>query len=168
MKDIKPYDPSAPRTKYTPAQKRVTRYLYETEGLGAAEIEAKSGVHRNIIYRWAKKFNWEQGRHLAIIEKTELQARLEKAEQLGIGEIDQILKAKELMEAQQSVQTVAQTPEGKSVTVSELVPDFRVQNEGLKRAMELTGTKIERKEIEHKGKQEIVHRYEMPEKKPLK
>jgi hypothetical protein len=33
--------------------------------------------------------------------------------------------------------------------------------------MELTGTKIERKEVQHKGGQEVIHRYELPAKRPL-
>lgn len=171
MKDIKPYDPRDRKPHYTESQRRVARFFYEVEGRGISEIVGICGVSRSVLHRWKKKFDWVAGKYSDVMEKTELQARKQKAELLGIGVVDQMVKSKELMEAHsEETEMVPGTDENgnaKMIEVSKRIPDYKIQNEGLKRAMELTGTKIERKEIEHKGSQEIVHTYELPAKKPL-
>ena len=94
------------------------------------------------------------------------QFQMEAAKAQGMGVIEQVTKAKELMEAKTPVQKVV-VQDGKVAEITGLEPDYKTQNEGLKRAIELTGTKIDRKDINVTGSQEVVHRYELPAKAPV-
>lgn len=153
---------------YSENHKKLAKFLFEVEGWRAVDIVEKLGLAcRATFDRWKKEEGWEKGRMAEIIELTELDARRERARQIGIGTVDQMLKAKELMEAGTTVVEEIQQEDGSTVSKETKMPDYKYQNEGLKRAMELTGTKIERQEIEHKGGQEIIHKYELPAKRPL-
>ena len=174
MTNPKNYSPKNPRMTYTAQQKQMVKYLFETEGLNKREIADKTGMNYTSVCRLIRNHKMRPGKNIQLIEQTTIKSRLEKAKQLGIGEVDQMMKAKQLMEADQSVQISvpkkdreSKTVEGQFVNVSIAKPDFKIQNEGLKRAMELTGTKIERKEIALSGGAEVVHRYELPAKKSL-
>jgi hypothetical protein len=150
---------------YTATQEGMARILYECDGLSLPEIAKQCGInHYNTISRWAAKNNWKHKGKKDLVESIQLNARLEKAKLLGLSDIDQLKKAKQLMEAK--TEKVVKI-EGSDAYLTVEKPDYKIQNEGLKRAMELTGTKIEKKEVEHTGSQEVVHRYQLPEKRGL-
>lgn len=77
---------------------------------------------------------------------------------------EQMLKTKVLMDAEKTQTRIIEDEEGRRFEITEDVPDYKTQNEGLKRAMELTGTKIERTEHQHNVSGEIIHKYKLPEK----
>ena len=162
-----PYHKKNPKVRYTAQQKNLCRFLYEYEGLGMEMVSERSGIYINNIRRWAKQDHWQAGKEKDLFEQSKMQYRIEAARKLGLGEAEQMFKAKELMEATQPQLVIVLDKEGKPVEVHTNLPDYKTQNEGLKRAIELTGTKIERREIDIKATSEIVHRYELPEKKAV-
>ncbi|MFC1585032.1 hypothetical protein ACFL5V_05755 [Fibrobacterota bacterium] len=159
------------RKRYSGALQKKAKFLFETEGFNFSRICKEIGItHRNIVYRWSKKEGWQKGRNSELVEATALSARIKKAKEVGIDEVEQMLKAKEMMSATRSQQEITMVKKnGNSVPITRTVlkPDYKIQSEGLKRAMDLTGTKIVQTKVEHKGRQDLVHRYELPIKKEL-
>lgn len=172
MKDLQEIKTTGIKTRqdYTANEERLAKYLYEVEGWKARDIVAKLGLtSTRIFYKWSQAGKWQRGRLAKLIEVAEFDARMERAKQIGIDIPNQMMKAKELMEAGTIIkEEVPIDDKGNTITQEIKLPDYKAQNEGLKRAMELTGTKIERTEIEHKGKQEIIHKYMLPKKKDIK
>jgi len=155
------------RQGFSKADKLKARMLFEVDGMSHKKIAEKIGANRwQLIGKWATTAGWKKGSLKQLALETALEARLKIARQIGIGETDQMAKAKELMEAEKETTIAVPTPDGgKQVEVTITEPNYKIQNEGLKRAMELTGTKIERLEHEHKHSGEIIHKYHLPEKR---
>ena len=178
MGEIIPPDPIVPEVVdklpfpssrlYPKSIKLKARMMYEVDSWTHKKIAQELGIPRwQTVSKWSTKDAWEKGSLQEIAEETELASRMALARRMGLGEKDQLAKAKELMDATCNISVEVPNGDGEIIEVGGNKPDYKIQNEGLKRAMELTGTKIERTETEHKYSGEIVHRYHLPEKKEI-
>lgn len=154
------------RVEYSKAVKLKARMLFEVDAMTHKQISEEVGMTTTArtIAKWSADQGWKKGCLTVLAEETAIASKMELARRLGLGQKEQFLKAKELMEAHKTGEGVEITPDGKIVSTIIEVPDYKIQNEGLKRAMELTGTKIERTEHEHTHSGEMVHKYYLPEK----
>lgn len=137
--------------------------LYESEGLSYREISRRLGIPNYAsVMQWSQSESWEKGKNASVLAHFELEARWRKAEELGVGLVDQMVKACELMDAAwiaipgegSSKPTLLPMPPGLVLKPGKgyptanflgqdfpVVPNYQAQNEGLKRAMELIGIK---------------------------
>lgn len=154
---------------YPKALRVQARMMHEVDSMTYKEIAVELNLPSwKTIAKWSASEGWKKGDLATLAQDAAMESRLALARRMGLGVQDQMVKAKELMDATKEEQSVVQQPDSKDpVVVSRDVPDYKIQNEGLKRAMELTGTKIERTEHEHKHSGDIVHKYHLPEKKKL-
>jgi hypothetical protein len=122
---------------------------------------------RNVA-KWCAAQHWKKGRLAHLAEAQVMEARLKLAVEMGVATRDQLLKAKELMDAKTVVESQKKSKDGSITMIRKEVPDYRTQNEGLKRAMELTGTKVETMDVQHRHSGEIIHKYQLPERGAMK
>jgi len=152
---------------YDANTKARAKVLTEVDGWTQKQIAKELAVKERTIASWIRKNKWIKKKDEEKVEKYVMNERLLLARTLGAGEEDQLKKAVELMHATRKEKVKEENAEGEIVVVEKDVPDYRVQNEGLKRCMELTGTKMERIEHDHNVGGTVTHKYELPEKKPL-
>lgn len=167
------------RGKYSMAQRAMAKILFEADGLDLPMICEQVGLSSpGIVRQWANRYGWIRNSKTSILESVLFSTRLEKANLLGLSEVDQLKKAKELMEAESptKLRTTVKDKDGKTVKdedgeikyveVTEMVPDWKAQNEGLRRAMELTGTKVSDKTSKRPqiGQISGLNMYQLPRK----
>lgn len=160
--------PARTKQRWSQRDRLEARLLYEIDGLTHKQIAKRIGMkHWRVMSKWSYEGKWEKGRLAELAECQTLDARLKLAYEMGLATKDQMLKAKELMNAKIVLTEQRKTKDGTRVIRKEL-PNHKIQNEGLKRAMELTGTKIETQDVNHRVSGEIVHKYMLPERESFK
>jgi hypothetical protein len=137
--------------------------LYEVESCSFREIASRLHIpNYATVMQWKARERWEKGKNGSKLSQIALDARWMKAEELGLGLVDQLLKARELMDAEwmaipEASGKLGLYPKPPHLLTSDkaggkyvrfmgseypILPNHKTQVEGLRRAMELLGTKV--------------------------